>query len=51
MGSARLCVAERGDDRARIGELHRVDIAANKAGDTDVLLALLDDEIVALMTR
>jgi ketosteroid isomerase-like protein len=45
----RQLAAERGDDRARIGELHRVDTAATLGGDTDVLLDLLDDDVVSLM--
>ena len=41
--------AERGDDRSKIEELHRVDTIATRDGDTTVLLDLLDEEIVALM--
>jgi ketosteroid isomerase-like protein len=48
-GYRRQLAAERGDDRAKIGELRRIDAAATKDGDTDVLMDLLDDEIVALM--
>lgn len=45
----RQLAAERGDDRVRIQELHRVDRIAAADRDNDVLLDLLDDEIVALM--
>jgi len=48
-GYRRQLAAERGDDRAKIGDLRRIDTAATKDGDTDVLMDLLDDEIVALM--
>jgi metallo-beta-lactamase class B len=41
--------AERGDDRSKVAELHRVDTAATRDGDLDVLMDLLDDEIVSLM--
>ena len=45
----RQLAAERGDDRAKIAEMRRVDTIATRDGDTDVLMDLLDDEIVALM--
>jgi ketosteroid isomerase-like protein len=48
-GFRRQLAAERGDDRGRIAELRRIDTTATKDGDTDVLMDLLDDEIVALM--
>jgi metallo-beta-lactamase class B len=41
--------AERGDDRSKIGELHRVDLAATRDSDLDILMDLLDDDIVSLM--
>jgi metallo-beta-lactamase class B len=48
-GFKRQLAAERGDDKSKIGELHRVDMAATRDSDPDVLVDLLDSEIVALM--
>jgi metallo-beta-lactamase class B len=45
----RQLAAERGDDRSRIEELHRIDRIATMGPDVDVLLGLLDEEVVSLM--
>jgi metallo-beta-lactamase class B len=45
----RQLTAERGDDRSKIQELHRVDVIATRDSDLTVLLDLLDDDVVSLM--